>query len=99
LLGLGNVATPLGLEAMAQLQELNPDKDRVSKEIATFLALILGGLTILPSTLIAIRAQAGSRNPALVLIPVFIISLFGTVVGLIFNRLAYRVLIWHHRKE
>ncbi|HEY8464525.1 MAG TPA: nucleoside recognition domain-containing protein [Bacillota bacterium] len=99
LLGLGNVATPLGLEAMAKLQELNADPERVSKEIATFLALILGGLTILPSTLIAVRAQAGSKNPSLILVPVFIVSLCGTVIALIFNQLAYKVLIWYQRKE
>jgi spore maturation protein A len=99
LLGLGNIATPLGLETMARLQTLNPQKETVSPEITTFLALVLGGLTLLPTTLIALRAQAGSAQPGLILIPVLLVTLFGTVVGLGVNYLAGRVCYWRCRKE
>jgi spore maturation protein A len=91
LLGLGNVATPLGLETMNRLQRINPHQERVSREICTFLALVLGGLTILPSTLIGIRARAGSVEPALIVVPVFLVTLFGTAVGLTVNYLADRL--------
>jgi spore maturation protein A len=99
LLGLGNVATPLGLETMARLQTLNPKKDTVSPEITTFLALVLGGLTVLPTTLIALRARAGSTQPALIVIPVLLVTLFGTLVGLGVNYAARRICYWRCRKE
>jgi spore maturation protein A len=99
LLGLGNVTTPLGLETMSRLQRINPNKERVSREICTFLALVLGGLSILPTTLIGIRAQAGSADPALIVIPVFLVTLFGTAIGLTVNHMAYRVTCWYQLKE
>ncbi|HBF37129.1 MAG TPA: spore maturation protein [Firmicutes bacterium] len=85
LLGLGNVATPLGLKTMAELQKINPIPERASDEICTFLALVLGGLSIIPSTLIAVRAQAGSKEAAIILGPVFLTSLVGTLTTLVVN--------------
>jgi spore maturation protein A len=99
LLGLGNVATPLGLETMARLQALNPKKETVSPEITTFLALVLGGLTLLPTTIIALRTRAGSQQPALILVPVLLVTFWGTLVGLGVNYLAERVCYWYCRKE
>ena len=90
LLGLGNVATPLGLKTMAELQELNREPEKASDEICTFLALVLGGLSVIPSTLIAIRAQAGSKEAAIILGPVFITSLGGTFAAFIVNWLAIK---------
>ena len=87
LFGLGNVATPLGLKAMECLQERSPDSERASNSICVFLTLIFGGLTLVPATLIAVRAQAGSKNPALVILPVFLITVAGTIIGLITNYL------------
>ncbi len=92
LLGLGNVATPLGLKTMAQLQEVNPEPDKASDDICTFLSLVLGGLSIIPSTLIAIRAQAGSKEAAIILGPVFLTSLAGTVTALGVNFIAIKCL-------
>jgi spore maturation protein A len=85
LFGLGNVATPLGLKAMENLQELSPDPDRASDSICVFLTLIFGGLTLVPATLIAVRAQAGSENPGLVILPIFLITVFGALIGLVTN--------------
>jgi spore maturation protein A len=99
LLGLGNVATPLGLETMTRLQALNPQKDMVSPEITTFLALVLGGLTLLPTTLIGLRAQAGSAQPALIIFPVLLVTFLGTGVGLVFNHVACRTGPWRRRKD
>lgn len=85
LLGLSNVATPIGLKTMEELQKINPEKERASDEICTFLVIILGGLSLLPTTLMAIRAQAGSHNPAIVLGPLFLITLSGTAFSLLVN--------------
>jgi spore maturation protein A len=63
--------------------------------MCTFLAIVLGGLSLIPSTIIAIRAQAGSRNPAVVLGPIFITTLIGTIVSLFLNYVA----LHHHRHK
>jgi spore maturation protein A len=99
LLGLGNVATPLGLETMARLQTLNPDKETVSPEMTTFLALVLGGLTLLPTTLIALRARAGSAQAAIIIVPVLLVTFWGTIVGLGINHAASHLVFWRFRKE
>lgn len=64
LLGLGNAATPMGIKAMQQLQELNPDKDTASPAMCTLLALNTASITLIPTTLIAIRLNFGSANAA-----------------------------------
>ncbi len=91
LLGLGNVATPMGLKAIEKLQSHNSHPERASNSICTFMILIFGGLSLIPSTLIAIRSQAGSENPALVLIPLCIITFLGTSFGLALNYLAIKI--------
>lgn len=64
MLGLGSAATPLGLKAMQQLQELNGDSDEASEAMCTFLTLNTSSITLIPGTIIALRAAAGSVNPA-----------------------------------
>ncbi len=91
-LGLGNVATPIGLKTMSELKVLNPDPEQASNETCTFMALVFGSLSLIPSTVIAIRAQAGSSNPAIVIGPVFVISLAGTLIALLINYLAIRLI-------
>ncbi|NOZ55969.1 MAG: spore maturation protein [Calditrichaeota bacterium] len=63
-LGLGNAATPLGLKAMEELQKLNPQKDTATNAMVMFLALNTASITLIPATIIAIRTQLGSHNPA-----------------------------------
>jgi spore maturation protein A len=99
LLGLGNVATPLGLKTMEELQALNTRQERASDDICTFMILVLGGLSILPTTLMAVRARAGSANPNLILIPVFLVSLTGTLFGLVVNGLVLRITRWRNQKK
>jgi spore maturation protein A len=91
LLGLGNVATPLGLKTMEKLQSHNSNPKRASNSICTFMILIFGGLCVIPSTLIAVRSQTGSVNPALILIPLCIITFLGTTFSLILNFLAIKM--------
>ncbi|MBH5318002.1 nucleoside recognition protein [Paenibacillus sp. GSMTC-2017] len=64
LFGLGNAATPMGIKAMQELQKLNPNKDTATPAMCTLLALNTSSITIIPTTLIAIRMNYGSANPA-----------------------------------
>lgn len=64
LLGLGNAATPMGIRAMQELQRLNPDKNTASPAMCTLLALNTASITLIPTTLIAIRLNYHSANPA-----------------------------------
>ncbi len=67
MLGLGNAATPFGLKAMEELEKLNPEKGTATNAMCTFLAINTAGLTLIPATAIAIRAAAGSSNPAIII--------------------------------
>lgn len=84
MLGLDNAATPLGLKAMRELQEVNPDKDTVSNAQIMFLVLNTSGLTIIPIAIIADRAILNAQNPTSIFIPCLIATFFSTMVGLIF---------------
>lgn len=82
-LGLGNAATPFGLKAMAELNELNPDKERATDAMCTFLAINTAGLTMIPATAIAIRAAAGSSEPAIIIGTALFGSSCATIMGII----------------
>lgn len=84
MLGLDNAATPLGLKAMSDLQELNPDKETASNAQITFLVLNTSGLTIIPLSVIADRAAMGFVNPASIFIPTLIATFFSSMVGLLY---------------
>lgn len=88
MLGLDNAATPLGLKAMNQLQEVNPDKEKASNAQILFLVLNTSGLTLIPTSIIALRATAMetngiSGNPTDIFIPILIATYFSTLAGLI----------------
>ncbi len=85
--GLGNAATPLGIKAMKELQELNPDKDTASNSMCMFLAINTSSVTLVASTVIAYRVAAGSNNPVEIIGPTIIASVFGTVVAIIAAKL------------
>jgi spore maturation protein SpmA len=82
MLGLDNAATPLGLKAMNQLQELNPDKEVASNAQIMFLVLNTSGLTLIPISVMAIRAAEGAANPADVFLPILLATYFSTLAGL-----------------
>lgn len=67
MLGLSNAATPFGLKAMEELDKLNPEKGTATNAMCTFLAINTAGLTFIPATAIAIRASAGSSDPAIII--------------------------------
>jgi spore maturation protein A len=87
LLGLGNAATPLGIKAMKKLQELNEDKTTATNSMCMFLAINTSSVTLIASTVIAYRAAAGSSNPAEIIGPTIIASVFGTIVAIVAAKL------------
>jgi spore maturation protein SpmA len=83
MLGLDNAATPMGLKAMEQLQEINTKKDTASDAQIMFLVLNTSGLTILPISIMVYRAQLGAINPSDVFIPILLATFFSTLAGLL----------------
>src|SRR5690606_28680108 len=83
MLGLDNAATPLGLKAMKELQEINPRPDTASNAQIMFLVLNTAGITIIPTSVIAIRLAAGAANPADIFIPTLIGTFISFISGLI----------------
>lgn len=81
-LGLGNAATPLGLKAMNELQKLNPDKSRATNAMCMFLVLNTAAVQLIPSTVIAIRTDAGSASPAEIITAVWVASICATLAGI-----------------
>jgi spore maturation protein A len=83
LLGLGNAATPFGLKAMKELQELNPRPDTASQAMCTFLALNTSSLTLVPATIIALRINANSANPTEIISTTIFATLCSTTVAIL----------------
>ncbi len=83
MLGLDNAATPLGLKAMNELQEINPNKEQASNAMIMFLTLNTAGFTIIPVSIIAFRATAGALNPTDIFLPLLISTYGGMIAGLI----------------
>lgn len=83
MLGLDNAATPLGLKAMDHLQELNPKKDTASNAQIMFLVLNTSGLTLIPVSVMALRAGAGAENPADIFLPILLATFFSSLGGLL----------------
>ncbi len=82
MLGLGNAATPFGLKAMEELEKLNPKKGTATNAMCTFLTVNTAGLTLIPATAIAIRASAGSSDPALIIGTSIFGAICATTVGI-----------------
>jgi len=83
MLGLDNAATPMGLKAMSEMQELNPEKDKASNSMILFLVLNTAGLTLIPISVMVYRAQLGAVNPADVFIPILLATFIAFIAGLI----------------
>lgn len=92
LFGLGNAATPMGIKAMQELQKLNPDPATATPAMCTLLALNTSSITIIPTTLIAIRMNYGSANPA---------EIIGTTLAATFVATSAAILAdrWYRRKS
>lgn len=84
-LGLGSAATPFGLKAMEEMQKNNPKKDTATEAMITFLILNTGGVTIIPTTVIALRMSHGSVNPSEIIITSILATLCSSVSGLLLD--------------
>jgi spore maturation protein SpmA len=82
MLGLDNAATPLGLKAMEQLQDLNQKKDTASNPMIMFLVLNTSGLTLIPISILVYRAQMGAAQPTDIFIPILLATFFSTIAGI-----------------
>ena len=91
MLGLDNAATPMGLKAMQELQEINPKKDTASNSMIMFLVLNTSGLTLIPVSVLLYRTQCGAANPTDVFIPILLATTVSTIVGLIVTSIYQRI--------
>lgn len=91
ILGLGWAATPLGLQAMKQLKQLNNNSDKASCDMCTFLIINISSLQLIPVNIIAYRSQYGSINPANIVGMAFVATSISTLVGAIFSIIAQKI--------
>lgn len=91
MLGLDNAATPMGLKAMKELQELNHNSERASNAQIMFLVLNTSGLTIVPISIMAYRTQCGAANGADVFVPLLLTTYFSTLAGIIAVSIVQRI--------
>ena len=91
MLGLDNAATPLGLKAMEQLQDLNPKKDTATNPMIMFLVLNTSGLTLIPISIMVYRAQLGAEQPTDIFIPLLLATFFSTLAGIVITSLFQKI--------
>ena len=91
MLGLDNAATPMGLKAMQELQELNPKKDTATNPMIMFLVLNTSGLTLIPMSVLVYRTQLGAAQPTDVFIPILLATTVSTIVGLVVTSIYQRI--------
>ena len=91
MLGLDNAATPLGLKAMEQLQELNSKKDTATNPMIMFLVLNTSGLTLIPVSIMVYRAQMGAAQPTDIFVPILLATFFSTLAGIVCTSLYQRI--------
>jgi spore maturation protein SpmA len=95
MLGLDNAATPLGLKAMKELQEVNPDPSKASDPQIMFLVLNTSSLTLIPISILAMRVACGAKVPTDVFIPILLATYFSTMTGLIFVAIRQRIRLFN----
>jgi spore maturation protein A len=90
MLGLSNAATPMGIKAMEELQQLNPQKETASNAMVTFMTLNTGGLQLIPATIIAVLAASGAKDPTAIISTTIIASGCGTIAAVTTSKLLQR---------
>lgn len=88
--GLGNAATPFGIKAMEEMDRLNNEKGTATNDMILFLILNAACVQLVPSTVISIRAAAGSSNPGLIIIPAIITTFIASIIGIILCKILQR---------
>ncbi len=94
MLGIDNAATPLGLQAMRELQESNADKSKASNSMIMFMVLVTSGLTLVPVSIMTYRAQMGAANPADVFLPILLSTYFAAMAGFVSVAIIQKIKIW-----
>ena len=94
MLGIDNAATPLGLQAMREMQETNPDKSKASNSMIMFLVLVTSGLTLVPVSIMTYRAQMGAANPADVFLPILLATYFAAMAGFLSVAIIQKIKLW-----
>ena len=92
MLGLGNAATPFGLKAIKEMQEINIEKDTASRSMITFLVINTASVTIMPTAIISLRVMYGSVEPESIIPYIIITSSLSCMIGLLIDRLFYVVI-------
>ena len=95
LLGLGNAATPLGLEAMRRMQEANPDKTRATDDMVVFVVMNSAAMRLIPTTVATLRTQFGSTNPMEIMPATWVSTIFSPAAGILTAKIISRIM----RKE
>ncbi|MFR4996703.1 MAG: nucleoside recognition domain-containing protein [Clostridium paraputrificum] len=90
MMGLSNAATPFGIKAMEEMDRLNPNKGRASNDMALFLVMNAACIQLVPSTIISIRAAAGSSNPGAIILPAILSTASAAIVGVICCKILQR---------
>ena len=90
MMGLGNAATPFGIKAMEEMDRLNNEKGRASNDMALFLVLNAACIQLVPSTVLSIRAAAGSTNPGVIILPAILSTGTAAIVGVICCKILQR---------
>lgn len=90
MMGLGNAATPFGIKAMEEMDRLNKEKGVASNDMALFLVLNAACIQLVPSTIISIRAAAGSQNPGVIILPAIISTTVAAIVGVLCCKILQR---------
>ena len=95
LMGMGNAATPAGIDAMCELDKINGYSPYASDEMCIFVILNTASIQLIPTTIMSLRTAAGSQNPASIMIPIWISS----VVSLVSAVGMMKIIIWRGRKR
>ena len=90
MLGLSNAATPLGIKAMEELQELNPQKETASNAMVTFMTLNTAGIQFIPATIFGVLAAAGSKNPTAIISTTIVATFCGAIAAVTTAKLLQR---------
>ena len=91
ILGLGNAATPLGLQAMKSMQKENHKKDTLTNSMMMFIVINTASIQIIPTTVIAIRDSLGSSNPTAIIVPVWIATIAAAIAGVSMTKLLIKI--------
>lgn len=97
LLGMGNAATPFGIKAMDELQKLNPRPDTATDDMCTFLAINTASLTLIPTTIIAIRTATGAQNPTDIIGTTIVATFCSTLTAIFCDRIYRNYNRWKNR--